>query len=32
MNVNNAILLELDFTYMIRDDIGVELILGTSRH
>jgi outer membrane protein len=32
VNVNNAIVPELDFTYMIRDDIGVELILGTSRH
>jgi outer membrane protein len=31
-NVNNAIVPELDFTYMIRDQIGVELILGTSRH
>lgn len=30
--VNNATVPELDFTYMIRDDIGVELILGTSRH
>jgi outer membrane protein len=32
VGVNNAIVPELDFTYMIRDDIGVELILGTSRH
>jgi outer membrane protein len=32
VNVNNATVPELDFTYMIRDDIGVELILGTSRH
>ncbi|KMQ80455.1 Outer membrane protein W precursor [Candidatus Burkholderia pumila] len=32
VDVNNAIVPELDFTYMIRDDIGVELILGTSRH
>lgn len=30
-DVNNAIVPELDFTYMIRDSIGVELILGTSR-
>ncbi len=30
--VNNAIVPELDFTYMIRDYLGVELILGTSRH
>ncbi|MGF6603511.1 outer membrane protein [Paraburkholderia sp. GAS448] len=32
VGVNNAIVPELDFTYMIRDNIGVELILGTSRH
>jgi outer membrane protein len=32
VGVNNAIVPELDFTYMIRDSIGVELILGTSRH
>lgn len=32
VGVNNAIVPELDFTYMIRDEIGVELILGTSRH
>ncbi|MDQ7977676.1 OmpW family outer membrane protein [Paraburkholderia sp. SARCC-3016] len=32
VNVNNAIVPELDFTYMIRDNIGVELILATSRH
>jgi outer membrane protein len=32
VQVNNAIVPELDFTYMIRDAIGVELILGTSRH
>jgi len=32
VDVNNAIVPELDFTYMIRDDIGVELILATSRH
>ena len=31
-NVNNAIVPELDFTYMATDNIGVELILGTSRH
>lgn len=30
--VNNATVPELDFTYMIRDQIGVELILATSRH
>ncbi|WP_414445390.1 OmpW/AlkL family protein [Burkholderia sp. 22PA0106] len=30
--VNNAVVPELDFTYMIRDYLGVELILGTSRH
>jgi outer membrane protein len=30
--VNNATVPELDFTYMIRDNIGVELILGISRH
>ncbi|MFC0692000.1 OmpW/AlkL family protein [Paraburkholderia humisilvae] len=32
VGVNNAIVPELDFTYMIRDNIGVELILATSRH
>lgn len=32
VGVNNAIVPELDFTYMIRDDLGVELILATSRH
>ncbi|KND58641.1 Outer membrane protein W precursor [Candidatus Burkholderia verschuerenii] len=32
VDVNNALVPELDFTYMIRDDIGVELILGTSCH
>ena len=32
VGVNNAIVPELDFTYMIRDSIGVELILATSRH
>lgn len=32
VDVNNAIVPELDFTYMIRDYLGVELILGTSRH
>jgi outer membrane protein len=32
VGVNNAIVPELDFTYMIRDSLGVELILGTSRH
>ncbi len=31
VNVNNSIVPEVDFTYMIRDAIGVELILGTSR-
>jgi outer membrane protein len=32
VNVNNATVPELDLTYMIRDYLGVELILGTSRH
>lgn len=32
VGVNNAIVPELDFTYMIRDYLGIELILGTSRH
>ncbi|MFM0199472.1 outer membrane beta-barrel protein [Paraburkholderia fungorum] len=32
VGVNNAIVPELDLTYMIRDSLGVELILGTSRH
>lgn len=32
VGVNNAIVPELDFTYMIRDYLGVELILATSRH
>ncbi|WP_250473981.1 OmpW family outer membrane protein [Caballeronia sp. GAFFF1] len=32
VDVNNAIVPELDFTYMIRDQIGVELILASSRH
>lgn len=32
VDVNNAIVPEIDFTYMIRDNVGVELILGTSRH
>lgn len=31
-NVNNATVPELDFTYMATDNIGVELILGTSRN
>nr|WP_245746940.1 OmpW family outer membrane protein [Paraburkholderia lycopersici] len=31
-NVNNAIVPELDFTYMATNNIGVELILGTSRN
>jgi outer membrane protein len=31
-NVNNAIVPELDFTYMATNNIGVELILATSRH
>ena len=30
--VNNATVPELDLTYMIRDSLGVELILATSRH
>jgi outer membrane protein len=32
VGVNNAIVPELDLTYMIRDELGVELILATSRH
>ncbi|NPT39114.1 OmpW/AlkL family protein [Paraburkholderia xenovorans] len=32
VDVNNAIMPELDLTYMIRDYLGVELILATSRH
>ncbi|SAL60122.1 OmpW/AlkL family protein [Caballeronia telluris] len=32
VGVNNATVPELDFTYMVTDGIGVELILGTSRH
>lgn len=31
-SINEATVPEIDFTYMIRDHIGVELILGTSRH
>ena len=31
-DVNNATVPELDLTYMIRDYLGVELILATSRH
>lgn len=31
VGVNNTIVPELDLTYMIRDYLGVELILGTSR-
>jgi len=31
-SVNEASVPELDFTYMIRDHIGIETILGTSRH
>lgn len=31
-SVNEATVPEVDFTYMIRDHIGLELILGTSRH
>ncbi len=30
--MNDSIVPELDLTYIIRDDIGVELILATSRH
>jgi len=30
--VNNAVVPEVDFTYMIRDYLGIELILGMSRH
>ena len=32
VGINNAVVPELDLTYMIRDYLGVELILGTSRH
>ncbi|SIT43654.1 OmpW family protein [Paraburkholderia ribeironis] len=32
VGVNNALVPEIDFTYMVRDSIGIELILGTSRH
>jgi outer membrane protein len=32
VGVNNSVVPELDFTYMIRDYLGVELILATSRH
>lgn len=32
VGVNNATVPELDFTYMVLDNVGVELILGTSRH
>ncbi|SAK49071.1 OmpW family protein [Caballeronia catudaia] len=32
VGVNNAIVPELDFTYMFTDQIGMELILATSRH
>lgn len=32
VGVNNSLVPELDFTYMIRDYLGVELILATSRH
>ncbi|ADG20730.1 OmpW/AlkL family protein [Paraburkholderia atlantica] len=32
VGVRNALVPEVDFTYMVRDSIGVELILGTSRH
>ncbi|PXW27658.1 OmpW/AlkL family protein [Paraburkholderia caballeronis] len=31
-DVNNTIVPELDFTYMVMDNVGVELILGTSRN
>jgi outer membrane protein len=31
-SVNNAVVPELDFTYMVTDNIGAELILGTSRN
>ncbi|CAG9261238.1 outer membrane protein [Paraburkholderia unamae] len=31
-DVNNALVPEVDFTYMATDNIGVELILGTSRN
>ncbi|TCK31858.1 outer membrane protein [Paraburkholderia sp. BL8N3] len=32
VGVNNALVPELDLTYMISDAIGIELILATSRH
>ncbi|SDV48454.1 OmpW/AlkL family protein [Chitinasiproducens palmae] len=32
VDVNPSTVPELDFTYMVRDNIGVELILGTARH
>ena len=32
VDVNNATVPELDFTYMFLDNVGVELILATSRH
>ncbi|MGF6508910.1 OmpW/AlkL family protein [Paraburkholderia sp. 32] len=32
VGVNNALVPEMDLTYMIRDAIGIELILATSRH
>jgi outer membrane protein len=32
VGVNNATVPELDFTYMVLDNVGVELILATSRH
>ena len=32
VNVNPSLVPELDFTYMVRDHIGIELILGTARH
>lgn len=31
-NVNNSVVPELDFTYMATNNIGVELILGITRH
>lgn len=31
-SVNNAIVPELDFSYMFLDNVGIELILGMSRH
>ena len=32
VDVNDQVVPELDFTYMVTDRLGVELILGTARH